>query len=96
MILKKLIISLILIFTTSCVYTDVRFPLDRDTWETKLGSKEGTSSSHSVLWLVSWGDSGAMKAAKNGNIKVIHHLDMGVTAYFFGAYTRTDTIAYGD
>lgn len=71
-------------------------PLDEDTWETRLGDKVGTASSHSILWLVSWGDSGTKAAAIDGKISVINHLDRGFQSYFFGAYTKTTTIAYGE
>ena len=92
----KIIPYLILLCLSSCIYTDVKFPLDRDVWQTKLGTKEGVASSHSILWLVSWGDSGTKKAAENGGITVVQHMDVGFQSYFFGAYTKSDTIVYGD
>lgn len=92
----KIIYSLVLLLLSSCIYTDIKFPLDRDVWETKLGTKEGVASSHTILWLVSWGDSGTKKAAENGGIKVVQHMDMGIQSYLFGVYSRTDTIVYGD
>lgn len=95
-ILKKIILFACLLSTSGCLYTDIKFPLDQDLWETKLGTKVGESSNHTVLWLVSWGDAGTKKAAENGSLSKINHLDMGVQSYFFGAYTRTYTIAYGD
>jgi hypothetical protein len=79
-----------------CVYANVIFPLDTDVWETKLGTKVGRSSSHSVLWLVAWGDSGVARAAQNGELSTVHHLDQEVTSVLFGLYTRSTTIAYGD
>jgi hypothetical protein len=95
--LKKLILgSFLLSSLNSCIYTNVKFPLDRDVWETKIGSKVGTASSHTILWLVAWGDSGTKAAAENGGLTVVNHLDMGVKMYLFGVYSRTDTIAYGD
>lgn len=93
---KSIFIATILLSTSGCLYTDVKFPLDQDIWETKLGTKTGESSNHTILWLVSWGDAGTKKAAENGNITTISHLDMGVQSYVFGAYTRTYTIAYGE
>ncbi len=87
---------LLVLLLSSCVYTDVKFPLDRDVWETKMGTKVGVASTHTVLWLVSWGDAGVKKAAENGDLKVVNHLDMGVRSYLFGVYSSTDTIAYGD
>ncbi len=94
--MKKILILTFLLLQSACVYTNIKVPLDRDTWETKLGTKEGVSSNHSVLWLVSWGDAGVKAAAENGNITVVNHLDMGINSYLFGLYTRTDTIAYGN
>ncbi len=95
--MTRLIFTLILLFQTSaCVYTDIKFPLDRDVWETKIGTKVGRSSNHSILWLVAWGNGGVKEAAKNGDLKVVNHLDMQVESYLFGVYTRIDTIAYGD
>ncbi len=81
---------------SGCLYSNIRFPLDEDLWKTELGTKVGVSSNHSVLWLVAWGDAGVKEAAENGNISVINHMDMGIKTYFFGAYTRRDTIVYGD
>jgi hypothetical protein len=81
---------------SGCVYSNIRFPLDEDLWNTELGSKVGVSSNRSVLWLFAWGDAGVKQAAENGGIKVINHMDMGIESYFFGAYIRRDTIVYGD
>lgn len=92
----KLILISTLIFLTSCLYTDIKLPLDEDLWETKLGNKVGESSNHTVLWLVSWGDAGTKKTAENGGMTQINHLDRGIQSYFFGVYTKTYTIAYGE
>lgn len=86
----------ILFLLSSCVYTDIKIPLDRDVWETKMGTKVGIASNYSILWLVAWGDAGVKEAAKNGNLTVVHHLDTRFQSYFFGAYSKSDTIAYGD
>jgi hypothetical protein len=94
--MKLLKLLPILFLLSSCVYTDIKIPLDRDVWETKLGTKVGVASNHTVLWLVSWGDAGVKKAAENGGLTKVEHLDMGIQSYLFGVYTRTDTIAYGD
>src|SRR5262245_59216980 len=48
----------------ACVFANFGHPLDTDVHNTELGSKVGTASIHSVLWLVAWGDSGAAAAAK--------------------------------
>lgn len=95
--MKKLIpLALIASLFTGCLYANTKVPLDEDLWKTELGSKVGVSSNHSVLWLVAWGDAGVKKAAENGNISVVQHMDMGIQSYFFGVYTRRDTIVYGD
>jgi hypothetical protein len=64
--------------------------------QTRLGDKVGSSSAHSVVWLVSWGDAGVAKAAKNGDIQTINHLDGEFFVVLFGIYARQTTIAYGD
>jgi TRL-like protein family len=81
---------------TGCVYSNIRVPLDEDLWKTELGSKVGTASNYSVLWLFAWGDAGVKRAAENGGLTTINHMDMGVESYLFGAYIRRDTIVYGD
>lgn len=75
---------------------DVRVPFDTDVNNTDLGHKVGTASVHSVAWLVAWGDSGVEAAAKDGDLKVIKHLDAEIFTFLFGLYTRESTIAYGD
>lgn len=85
-----------LFILNGCLYTKVRVPLDDDVWETKLGSRTGIASTHTVLWLFAWGEAGTKDAAKNGDITVVHHMDLGITSYLAGLYTRRDTIVYGD
>jgi hypothetical protein len=75
---------------------DTKVPLDTDVLTTKLGTKEGVSSSHSIMWLVAWGDGGTEAAAKNGNITTINHMDRRQYMILFGLYSRLDTIVYGD
>jgi hypothetical protein len=70
--------------------------MDRDFNNTQLGSKEGVSSAETVLYLVSWGDSGTKAAANNGDIKTIMHADQRVFSVFFGLYTKVSTVVYGD
>jgi hypothetical protein len=95
--MKRFFALLTTILTFSgCMYSDIRFPLDEDLWKTELGSKVGTASNYSVLWLVAWGDAGVKKAAENGGITVVNHMDMGIESYVFGLYVRRDTIVYGD
>ena len=95
--MKKLWMCVLLgTLLTGCVYSNIRIPLDEDLWKTELGSKVGTASNYSILWLVAWGDAGVKQAAENGGITTINHMDMGVESYLFGAYIRRDTIVYGD
>lgn len=95
--MRKIIFSFFLASVVSgCMYSNIRFPLDEDLWKTELGSKVGVSSNYSIAWLVAWGDAGVEAAAKNGDIKVVNHADMGIESYLFGLYIRRDTIVYGD
>ena len=81
---------------SGCLYLDTKLPLDTDVSVTRLGTKTGVSSMHSVLWLVAWGDGSTAAAAKDGGITTINHLDSRYQQYVFGVYSRLDTIAYGD
>lgn len=79
-----------------CAYTNIRSPLDTSLERTELGSKQGTSSNYSLLWLVAWGDASYAKAAKNGDIKIMRHSDQELKQYFFGMFVKQTTIVYGD
>lgn len=94
--MRPLFCLLTTVLFSGCVYSNIRMPLDEDLLKTEFGSKTGISSNYSVLWLVAWGDAGVKKAADNGGLKVVNHVDMGVKSFLFGLYTRRDTIAYGD
>lgn len=95
--MKKFIQCLLLSTTfAGCLYSNTRVPLDEDLWKTELGTKVGVASNYSVLWLVAWGDAGVKKAAENGGLTTINHMDMGIESYVFGLYIRRDTIVYGD
>jgi hypothetical protein len=45
---------------------------------------------------VAWGDAGTAKAAENGGLTTINHMDMQIFSILFGLYTRQKTIVYGD
>ena len=94
--LKLLLYLLILPLLNGCLYLDVKSPLDKDVNNTVIGDKVGVSKSHSVLWLVAWGDAGTATAAKNGDIETVTHLDVRYYSVFFGAYASRETIAYGN
>ena len=93
---NKVIFLGLVIIQAGCLYLDTKLPLDTDVSVTKLGPKVGTSSVHSVLWLVAWGDGSTEAAAKNGGLTTINHLDSHTYQVLFGLYSRMDTIAYGD
>jgi hypothetical protein len=93
-ILTLLLFSMFLL--SGCMYGKVRYPLDRDVDRTRLGTKVGTASAYSVAWLVSWGDAGTARAAQNGDIRIINHLDGEYFILLGGLYARHTTIAYGD
>jgi hypothetical protein len=94
--ISRVLVLAVLFILNGCLYTKVRVPLDDDVWETKLGSRTGIASTHTVLWLFAWGEAGTKDAAENGDISVVHHMDLGITSYLAGLYTRRDTIVYGD
>ena len=95
--LKKLaLLIFLMLFTGCCLYSKIQRPLDRDFHITELGSKEGRSTNHSILWLVSWGDAGTRAAADNGGISIIKHADQEFMAVLFGLYVRYTTVVYGD
>ncbi len=70
-------------------------PLDIDNDQTQLGAKTGTSSTHNVLGLVSWGDGSTRAAAQNGGIATIRSADYEFFGVF-GVYSRYTTIVHGD
>ena len=93
--MRKILLALCLFFS-GCLYADVKLPLDTDVNKTELGTKVGKATSHSVLWLVAWGDAGTAAAAHDGDIQTVTHLDQEVYMLLFGLYTENTTIAYGN
>jgi hypothetical protein len=91
-----LLIGLVTVLASGCVYTKVQRPQDKNYEKTELGSKEGRSQLQSILWIIAWGDGGTKAAAENGNIKVIKHADTETLVVLFGLYTRLTTVVYGD
>ncbi len=96
--MKVVMITLVLavIMLSGCVYTHVSMPYSTEMNKTELGHKQGEASMYSLFWLFAWGDAGAAKAAKNGGITVLTHMDRDVQAVLFGIYTRMTTVVYGD
>lgn len=79
-----------------CAYTKIQLPLDKNFDDTQLGSRQGRASAQTILFLVSWGDSGTRAAAENGEIQVIKHADREIYSFGFGIFTRITTVVYGD
>ena len=93
-VLSVLVLSVVQF--SGCMYGKVIFPLDRDVDQTRLGAKTGRASAYSIAWLVSWGDAGTAKAAENGGLQIINHLDGEYFIVLGGLYVRLTTIAYGE
>ena len=91
-----LLMCLVALLASGCLYTNIQRPMDSDFQTTDLGSKEGRASNLSILWLFAWGDAGTKAAADNGNISIIKHADQEFVAVLFGLYFRVTTVVYGD
>jgi hypothetical protein len=87
---------LAVILLSGCLYSQVIIPLDTNVQNTEFGSKVGRASSHSILSLIAWGDSGVFAASKEAGITNVKHLDTELFIILFGVYVRSTTIAYGD
>ena len=94
--LKMTFLCIATALMTGCAYTNIQMPLDKNFNQTDISSKEGTGSTHTVLYLVSWGDSGAKAAAEQGEITTINYADRQIFSVLFGLYTRLTTVVYGD
>jgi hypothetical protein len=90
------VVFISMILLSGCFYAHVVTPLDTNVDKTVLGQKTGKAQSQSVLWAVAWGDAGTAAAAKNGGIITVNHMDREIFSVFFGIYTETTTIVYGD
>ena len=85
-----------MLMLTGCLYSNIKTPLDTDVDRTVLGQKTGTASTYSILWLVSWGDGSTSKAAHQGGLSTINHMDLHVFSVLFGLYSQTTLIVYGE
>ncbi|MCB2155313.1 TRL-like family protein [bacterium] len=59
------------------------------------GEKIGKASSHNILFLVGWGDSGMARAIENGGIQRVNHTDYRIQNYML-FYQRYTTIVHGE
>ncbi len=91
-----LLISTIILAYSGCAYVNVKAPLDTDLSSTSFGTKTGSASTHSILWLVAWGDAGTKAAADDGGLSVVNHMDIQIQSYLFGLYSKKTVIVYGD
>jgi len=87
---------LVMVVSVGCLYSHVLTPYDTNLDKTVLGQKEGKAVMYSVLGLVAWGDASTAAAAKQGGIAQVNHMDREFKNIFFGFYTETTTIVYGD
>ena len=80
---------------TGLLYTSIRAPIDIDSDETQLGTKQGRSTSSTILGLVAWGDASTRAAAEAGGVTTIRHVDY---EYFdiLSVYGTFTTVVYGD
>ncbi len=81
---------------SGCIYAHVLSPLDTNVDKTVMGQKIGKASSYSILGLVAWGDASTAAAAKSGGVTTVNHMDHEFLNVFFGFYTESTTIVYGD
>jgi hypothetical protein len=80
---------------TGFLYTSVEAPIDIDSDETQLGSKQGRSTSSTILGLVAWGDASTRAAAQAGGVTTIRHVDYEYTNVL-SVYATFTTVVYGD
>jgi hypothetical protein len=74
------------------LFNDQTSPL---TTQGRAGSKEGRASSHNVLFLLGWGNSGLNAAMENGDIQEVRHVDYRIQNYLL-LYQRYTTIVRGE
>jgi len=74
------------------VYTEMDAPLAS---RGEVGSKRGTSTVTSILFLVSTGDGSVRAAAQNGGIRNVKLVDYQYSNVL-GVYQRYTTVVYGD
>ncbi len=91
-----MVLLVVMVGLNGCLYAKFKAPLDIDANKTAIGSKVGTASIQSVLWLVAWGDASTEAAAKNGDISVVQHMDQEAFSILFGLYSKHTTIVYGE
>ena len=79
-----------------CVYSNVRVPMSTEFRNTRVVNKSGEASTHSIAWLVAWGDAGLQKAASNGGLATLEYADHSFMNILFGLYMSNTTVVYGN
>ena len=77
-------------------FANYRAPLSVQAGKTDFGTKIGRCVVKTYFWFVTVGDMSVKKAAKNGGIRVIKHVDYEYTNVAVFLYQETTTIVYGD
>ena len=94
--MRRLLLALLAVPLLAGCFINAKVPFDTDLDRTELGSKTGTATVRSVLWLVMWGDAGTQAAATNGGITTITHMDQELFVVLFGIYASETIVVYGD
>jgi hypothetical protein len=103
------LLLLLLVFMTGCgigyfspvippfgvIFENTKAPMDVDVTQTELGTKQGESSSISILGLFAFGDCSISSAAADGNINIVNHADYSYLNVL-GIYQSYTTIVYGE
>jgi len=86
----------LMLCSSGCIYANFRVPMSTEFNDIDKVEKSGESSSHSVAWLVAWGDAGLQAAAEEGDLQTLEYVDYEFMNVFFGIYMRRKTIVYGN
>jgi len=78
---------------TGFIFSDVKAPLTATDGDD--ASKVGRAECTSILGLVAQGDASIKKAAENGKITKIHHVDYECWSVL-GFYAKFTTVVYGE
>jgi hypothetical protein len=93
---RLVLLSAACLTLSGCVYSDVRMPMSNEFRNTRVVTKSGAASTHSVAWLVAWGDAGLQQAAVNGKLETLEYADRALLNIFFGLYMSNTTVVYGN
>ncbi len=77
------------------MFSFISAPLDTNVSDTEIGSKTGSSSAHSLLGMIAFGDCSIDAASREGRLTKINHADYKFVNVL-GVYTRFTTVVYGE